>query len=547
MHLWNSECRWLPALAASALVTLGGACTAAPPVPEQIRAQAGGAVHADRPASSCYDERAWLERFYAPRGYAPVWGDAALTAEALDLLGKASEHGLAPADYAYDAPPGDAARFDAGLTLALLRYLAELHAGRVRSPYNVGARQACLGGYDPVAALRDALAGRQLSAAVDAAEPTLPLYRRLVGSLERYRGLVSRPWVPLPPPARKSIAPGEDYAGLQQLRDRLRLLGDLADDDTAQASEQYGPSLAAALKEFQDRHGLAPDGRLGRQTLAALNVPLAARVRQIELSLERLRWLPELPAGPVIAINLPSYRLWAYRTDGATVPPALAMRVIVGKAARNQTPQFIGHLRHLEFNPYWNLPASIVRAEVLPAQAGNAHYLAEHDMELVDARGATPALAEAAALVALRSGSLRVRQRPGPQNPLGAVKFVLPNSMDIYLHGTPARLLFQSTRRDFSHGCIRLEDPAALAAFVLADQPDWTADAIAAAMAPGATRTVPLRKAVPVILFYATALVDERGRALFPSDVYQLDAALERALAARRAPQQRKAEASQRP
>jgi murein L,D-transpeptidase YcbB/YkuD len=551
MQLWNSEYRLLPALAVSALIVFGGSSSAAPPMPEQIRALAGSAALAARPASPCYDERAWLERFYASRGYAPAWGggDAVLTTEALDLLGKASEHGLAPADYANDAPPGDAARFDTGLTLALLRYLAELHVGRVRSPYNIGAGQACLGGYDPVAMLRDALARRQLSAAVDAAAPTLPLYRRLVGSLERYRGLASRPHVPLPPlaPGQRSLLPGAEYAGQHQLRDRLRLLGDLQDDEADQASDQYEPSLTAALKRFQDRHGLDPDGRLGRQTLAALNVPFASRMRQIELSLERLRWLPELPAGPVIAINLPSYRLWAYRTDGAAVPPALAMRVIVGKAARNQTPQFIGHLRHLEFNPYWNLPASIVRAEIVPAQAGNAHYLAEHDMELVDARGATPGLGEAAALAALRSGSLRVRQRPGSQNPLGALKFALPNSMNIYLHGTPAQPLFQAMRRDFSHGCIRLEDPAALAAFVLADQPDWTADAIAAAMAPGATRTVPLRKAVPVILFYATALVDERGRVLFPSDVYQLDAALERALAARRRPEQRKAEAPQRP
>jgi murein L,D-transpeptidase YcbB/YkuD len=223
------------------------------------------------------------------------------------------------------------------------------------------------------------------------------------------------------------------------------------------------------------------------------------------------------------------------------------MRVIVGKAARNQTPQFIGHMRHLEFNPYWNLPASIVRAEIIPAQSRDARYLADHDMELVDARGATHAPAEDGALAAMRSGSLRVRQRPGTQNPLGAVKFALPNSMDIYLHGTPARLLFQATRRDYSHGCIRLEDPAALAAFVLADQPEWTAEAITAAMAPGATRTVQLRKTVPVILFYATALVDDRGRALFPGDVYQLDAALERALATRRAPAQRIAEVSQRP
>jgi murein L,D-transpeptidase YcbB/YkuD len=179
----------LPALAASALIMLTGTCAAAAPVSEQIRALAGSAVQADRSASSCYDERAWLAHFYAPRGYMPAWdrGDAAQTAEALDLLAKASDHGLAPGDYANEVPPGDPARFDTGLTMAQLRYLAELHAGRVCSPYNTGTRQVCLGGYDPVTALQDALIRRQMSAAVDAAEPWLPLYRRLIGSLERYR------------------------------------------------------------------------------------------------------------------------------------------------------------------------------------------------------------------------------------------------------------------------------------------------------------------------------------------------------------------------
>lgn len=517
---------------ALAALLFAAQCAWAGAAPERIRSVAGDYAHASRAAASPYDERAWLERFYGARDYAPAWADAAAAAQARDLLGKADEHGLPAQDYdpralaarmhAHGAAADDAADQDAALTLALLRYLADLHAGRIRSDF-AAARTI-----DPVPLLQHALAERKLAAAVDAAEPRLAIYHPLKATLAEYRKLAMQPAPPLPAlPSKRAIEAGAAYAGARELAERLALLGDLAPDAGAQG-DSYSAELAQAVKRFQDRHGLDADGKLGRQTLAALNVPLAARVRQIELSMERLRWLPDLSAGPFIAVNLPSFRLWAFKAADAA--PVLATRVIVGTAVRTQTPLFIGTLRYIEFNPYWNVPPSILRAEVVPALLRDPNYLAKNDMEVAGSGAQT---VDAATLAALRAGSLRVRQRPGPKNALGAIKFALPNTMNIYLHSTPARALFARSRRDFSHGCIRVEDTEALADFVLGDQAGWSSEAIAAAMAPGPNRTVQLKAPMPVVIFYTTAIIDGDGRALFPEDVYRLDGALERSLAAR--------------
>ena len=525
---------------ALAALLLAAQCAWAGPVPERIRSLAGDYAHASRAAASPYDERDWLERFYAARNYGPAWSGAgaAQAAVAVDLLHKAEEHGLPVADYdpevlagqmrRHGAMPADgAADFDAALTLAVLRYLGDLHAGRIRS----GLMPARV--VDPVALLRDALAEQRLAQAIDTAEPPLATYHRLKVALAEYRKLAMQPMAPLPPLAgRTALEAGAKYAGARPLAQRLALLGDLAAEFDAAQGDTYTAQLADAVKRFQDRHGLDADGRLGRQTLAALEVPLAARVRQIELSMERLRWLPDLSAGPFIAVNLPSYRLWAFAA--ANAEPVLATRVIVGKAVRNPTPLFVGTLRYIEFNPYWNVPPSIQRAEIVPALLRDPGYLTHNDMELVGAHGAGSQAVKGETLAALRAGTVRVRQRPGPHNALGAVKFALPNAMNIYLHSTPARALFARSRRDFSHGCIRVEDAAALASLVLSGQSGWTAEAVAAAMAPAATRTVQLKAPMPVVIFYTTAIIDRDGRPLFPDDVYRLDGELERSLAARR-------------
>lgn len=514
----------------AASLVLAASFAIAAPLPAQMRAAATVVSSQMHDAAALYDERGWLERFYVARAYAPAWSDGGETAGAIALLKNAHEHGLSPEDYA--VANGDAATFDARLTLAMLRYLGDLHAGRTRAGFQHPVPDPRVRDFDPVAVLAQALAARQLASAVDAATPKLALYRRLMSALARQRALLAVSWPELPalPAGRKTLAPGDAYAGAGALAERLATLGDLS--PVQAKDDSYGPPLVEAVKRFQGRHGLDADGRIGPQTWRALAVPPARRVRQIELAMERLRWLPDLADGPAVAINLPSFRLWAFEA-GNPARPTVQMRVIVGKAMKSPTPLFIGAMRHIEFNPYWNVPRSIERDEILPKLARDPSYLDKNDMELVGAGNAVPALSGAAAASALRSGAVRVRQRPGPGNALGAIKFVLPNAMNIYLHSTPARALFQRSRRDFSHGCIRLEDPAALARFVLADQPEWTAEAVDAALLPGPTRTVRLTKPVPVVIFYTTAIVGREGNLLFSEDLYGLDELLEKSLTAR--------------
>jgi murein L,D-transpeptidase YcbB/YkuD len=310
------------------------------------------------------------------------------------------------------------------------------------------------------------------------------------------------------------------------LRTRLQLLGDLPANGAGPEDEIgiYTPALADGVRHFQSRHGLAEDGVLGAASLAALAVPPGQRATQLALTLERLRSLPHLPAGRFVAVNLPAYRLWAFDSGAGAPEPRLEMRVIVGTAARTQTPLFIGRMRYLEFNPYWNVPPSIQASEIVPKLARTPGYLRANDMEIVTPSGTV--LDGASAAAALRGGGARVRQRPGPRNALGALKFAMPNPMNIYLHSTPSRELFGRSRRDLSHGCIRVEQPVALAAFVLADPVTWSTAAVEEAIARGRTQTVMLPRTVPVILFYATAVVDRDGRAVFADDIYRLDAAL---------------------
>ncbi|MGG7603366.1 L,D-transpeptidase family protein [Massilia sp. BKSP1R2A-1] len=482
------------------------------------------------------DAQALALRLYAS-GPAPRWLEdgQALARQGLELLADAASHGLDPALYGTQALSGrleslrgaqaDAA-FGHALSVAMLQYLADLHGGRTASPY----RPAALDGFDPVAQLRQALAARHLARAVDAAAPAIPLYGRVRETLARYRRLAreTAAW-PALPPAEGALAEGSAYAGAAALRERLRLLGDIEDAGAGDAdADRYTPALAAAVRRFQSRHGLEEDGILGPATYAALAVPPAHRAAQLALTLERLRWLPPLH-GRIVAVNVPAYRLWAFET-GPGAPPPLEMRVIVGKAAGTPTPLFIGQMRYLEFNPYWNVPRSIATAEILPSLARDPGWLRRNDMELVMADGRVADAPGAATLAGLRAGAVRIRQRPGARNVLGAVKFAMPNPMNIYLHSTAAQELFRRSRRDLSHGCIRVEDAAALAQFVLADPLRWNAEGVTAAMRPGATRTVTLAAPVPVVLFYATAIVDRHGRALFAEDIYKRDAPLLRTL-----------------
>ncbi|MDK6077430.1 L,D-transpeptidase family protein [Massilia varians] len=459
---------------------------------------------------------------------------------ALRLLRKAGEHGLDAASYGAEElerrldserNPAATAALDRDISSATLHYLAELRFGRVASGYRPDT--GAVADFDPVEHLRQALREGGLEQAVESAAPPIPLYGRVKSTLAHYRELARAVphWPALPPAGPSGAASGTPYAGTALLCERLRWLGDLAAGETLACGDRHGAALDGALRRFQARHGLAQDGVLGPGTLAALAIPPGRRVTQLALTLERLRWLPPQPRGRIVAVNVPTYRLWAFDSTDGNAAPVLEMPVIVGTAVRTPTPLFIGQMLYLEFNPYWNVPPSILSNEIIPKLARHPGYLQQNDMEVVAVDGRVLRLSPDAALGILRRGEARVRQRPGERNVLGEVKFAMPNPMNIYLHSTSSKGLFNRTRRDLNHGCIRVERPAELAQFVLADPQRWDAAAVAAAMAPGDMRIVRLAKPVPVVLFYATALVDRDGKALFAPDIYRQDDALAQQLA----------------
>jgi len=472
--------------------------------------------------------------------------------EIVARLASAADDGLDPADYGAEqlraalhtvmADPltsDAAARLDVALLAALLRYLSDLRIGRVnpqqlRQAYRVPAG----GAFDPAAAVEAALAAGSLGPALRTATPPLPMYGELRKALASCRALAAHPaWQqPLPPlpqlPGRSASAKleaGQEWAGAGQLAQRLAAWGDLAALPVPEPT-RLDESLVEALRAFQRRHGLKDDGVLGRATLNALQITPAQRAQQIVLTLERLRWTPLLQGPRMIVVNLPEFVLRAYEVqpDGRVVVRE-RMKVIVGRALDTRTPQFDELMRHVEFSPYWNVPSSIARRELVPRLRRDPGYFVREGFEFVDGSGQVTSGLTAARLDAVMAGALRIRQRPGQRNALGDVKFVFPNRDSIYLHHTPATELFARDRRDFSHGCIRVEQPVALARFVLQDEPGWTEARIRAAMAAGTSTTQRLSQPLPVLISYGTALV-LGGRLHFFDDIYGHDRVLQAAL-----------------
>jgi len=284
-----------------------------------------------------------------------------------------------------------------------------------------------------------------------------------------------------------------------------------------------------AVKNFQRRHGRDPDGRLSPQTIADLNVPLSTRVRQMQLTLERWRWLSIANHSAPIVANIPEFRVRAYDENFKV---ALSMNVVVGKAYGHSTPVFMDNMQYVIFRPYWSVPYSIVKGEFLSHIASDPDYLAKKNFEVVDSRQnvVTSGTVTPDILQQLKSGKLFIREKPGPKNSLGLVKFIFPNSYDVYMHDTPAHELFAKTRRDFSHGCIRLEKPADMAAWVLRNNPGWNAERVRAAMDGETTQQVNLAHPIPILIVYGTAIVPEDGLVYFFDDIYKHDAELEKVL-----------------
>jgi murein L,D-transpeptidase YcbB/YkuD len=505
-----------------------------------------------------------LRRLYALGEPALRWFDAAgrplsITTEALALLGAAADEGLRPADYRAEslaraveeatvlagadvpAAPDRATvlgALDVRLSLAMVRYLRDLHLGRVDPRQHGWKRRPARAAFDEAIALHEAWVAQRLAPTVQALRPAWPAYERLRAALPALRAQAAQEHLKVLPAFKPSLRPGDAHPGAAVLHERLRFLGDLAADAPAPAEPAlYDPAWEPAVRRFQARHGLNDDGVIGPSTVAALNVPLALRVRQVELALERLRWMPHAAGQPLILVNLPMFRLWAY-ADTAQAP-AMEMRVVVGRHGKDATPSMMEDLRYLVFRPYWNVPPNILRNEELPKIEADPAYVLRKNKEVVAGPADRSPVVDFGpeALAGLREGSLRLRQKPGPGNALGAVKFMMPNDEAIYLHDTPSRSLFLRERRDFSHGCVRVHEPAALATWVLRDQAGWGPERVAAAMKDDAppSQYVMLGRPVPVALAYLTAWVEGPGAGLrFASDVYQLDAPLARAIERRR-------------
>ena len=509
------------------------------------------------PGRAVAQEDALVQRIYAGSDQ-PLWSDAARVtpqgAALAAILLRARDFGLNPRDYAAASiealearlsasPPPRAAdrmRFDVALTHAAIRLVSHLHYGRVdprAAGFEIGPRRRDL---DVAATVRALASAPDVRRALEAVEPPFRHYRLLEHALALYRAMQAEPGLTqLPPLPARTLRAGDSYVGTPALRRRLQAVGDLPPADDAPAptpapgsasADVLDPALVAALQRFQERHGLTPDGALGQQTFAVLTTPMAVRVRQIELTLERWRWLPAFTAPPII-VNIPQFRLFAFATVLDRAAGLLQMPVIVGEAyPRTSTPVFTGELKTVVFRPYWNVPRSITRREMLPQIQAHPGYLARNQLQLVNGPSeASPVVAASpAAIAALAAGRLRLRQLPGADNALGLIKFLFPNEHDVYMHSTPARQLFAKSRRAFSHGCIRVSDPVALARYVLREGPGvWDDARIEAAMNGEDTVRVTLPHPVPVMILYGTAVATESGRVLFFDDLYGQDRKLE--------------------
>ena len=486
-------------------------------------------------------------KFYVGRGYAPAWVDGTgPTAQAklvVSILQEAAQKGLNAEDY--DASrwqareetftakptPDEIARFDLALSVCLLRYVSALNVGRINPRHlkfdlDLNHRKTDLPGF--LSQLSEASDIVPLLAEV---EPQEDGYSRTAQALRKYLSLapeVSSEKLPVP---EKPVTAGGTYVGMGLLVNKLKLLGDLPQSATlAEGSVKYESDVAEAVKRFQLRHALTVTGSLGPETVRQLNVPIAERVRQLQFALERWRWLPHDVATPFIAVNVPAFRLYGFDEPHHI---SLRMNVVVGKAMRSETPAFIGRMTYLVFRPDWGVPPTILRKEILPPLQKDSAYLAQNGYDLIDASGKVISGAQVTPeqIQLLRAGKLSVRQRPGPKNALGSVKFMFPNTYLVYLHDTPKTELFSRSRRDFSYGCIRVQDPPALAAWVLQSKPEWTPERIQAAMNGEKSVQVNLSSPIPVLILYATARVDEDGLVDFYDDIYGHDAKLALALA----------------
>jgi len=328
-------------------------------------------------------------------------------------------------------------------------------------------------------------------------EPLYYQYYLLKEQLKKYREVAAKDGWPAITATKKKYQPGDTGTAVIQIRKYLFLAGDLSADDS---SNHFDSILTHGVKSFQRRNGMTEDAIIGPGVLKEMNVPVDKRIEQLMVNMERCRWVPAKLDREYLVVNIPDYKLHLFHKDSLI----WSMNVVVGQAV-HQTVIFYGDLKYVVFSPYWNVPPGILKNEVLPGIRRDPNYLAKHKME--------------------KSGNT-YRQKPGTHNSLGLVKFLFPNSYNIYLHDTPSKSLFDRDSRAFSHGCIRIAEPKKLAQYLLQDQPQWTSDKIDKAMNAGKEQYVTLKNTMPVFIAYLTAWVSSDGKLNFRPDIYNRDSRL---------------------
>lgn len=497
--------------------------------------------NSQRPAFATADAegtKLWTQtrEFYRKRNFAPAWIENAEPKPQMEALTAAlrdaHHEGLDPELYNVTAleqrrleaskgfltpkgfDPKEAGGLDVWLTYLYMKYASDLADGLSNLAASDPDWKIKPEKFDPLAHLEQAITGNRIRESLADLTPKTKAYGALRDALATYREIEKNGgWASIPA---VKLKPGQKHPAVRTLAARLAATGDYQGHVPPEGeAAAYSPELQEGVKHFQRRHGLTDDGATGPAVRAAMNLPVDARIRQIELNLERWRWLPRDLGDRYVIVNIPEMRLNVWEHD--SVP--LSMRVVVG-TKETQTPIFTEEMTYLVFSPYWNVPDSIAQGETLPAMIQDPEFLARNNMEIIDASGQTvdPASADFS-----DPAKYRFRQRPGGQNSLGLVKFMFPNQFNVYLHDTPAASLFTRANRSFSHGCVRVEDPVALAQYVLRDQPEWTTEKISAAMRSGEEHQVKLKSPIPVYLGYWTVSVDSGGVVQFRDDVYGID------------------------
>lgn len=475
--------------------------------------------------------------FYAQRNYRPAWGAGSRPSiQAVSLVASiadADQQGLVPADYHLDAirtlltqpvaTPETMAQQELLLTDAFLTYARHLAAGRLQ-PQRLfpdwGLQPDSIG---RVGLLQQALAANKVATILASLPPASIDYRGLRRALVRYRQLANQGgWPQIPAGPKMQLGVRSERVWL--LRLRLVASGDLpAGDPHAMATDVFDPGLEQAVRHFQRRLGLKVDGVVGVRTLAELNVPVGMRIGMIVVNLERLRWLPRRFGPRYIRVNIPTFELTAIDHG----EPVLQMRAIVGKSRPdNTTPVFKATISDVELNPVWDIPESIVAKELLPRLHQDSGLLARMHILVLQGHGNEQQVDPASidwAHVDAQHFPYHLRRESGPDNDLGLLKFLAPNKYSVYLHDTPHKALFDANVRDFSHGCVRIEQPLALAGFALHGDPAWDEAHLHEAIAIGKLQVIHLPHPLPLYFLYLTAWADENGEVHFRHDIYRRD------------------------